>query len=46
MVPKRLLMHASLFREQCQAIVALENAKNHLRNTLQNQPKIGEKPDG
>ncbi len=33
-------------REQCQATIALENAKNDQNDFLPNRPKNGKKPDG
>ena len=46
MVPNRLLIHSVLFREHCWAMIAFENPQNNPKSFLQNQQKIGKKPDG
>ncbi len=46
MFPNSLLIHFRPMKEQYQAILRLKNVQRHRKVSLQNQPKIGKKPDG
>ncbi len=45
-LPNRLLIHSTMLREQCEAIIALQMQIFTKNIFLKNQPKTGENPDG